>query len=235
MKDLVLFRFHRIGRAFTLIELLVVIAIIAILASMLLPVVGMVRDAARSTDCASRERQMGLAFSTYAADWEGRLPYPFNTGGLGCWNQRLSIDYDDGRTLGIFKEPLFKQAPGFTHSSLTGYGMNTRLPPSLISTPNNVAQDVTPILSRIKQPSLTVLVSDSTGPYYAASSLCSWHIGGNEAWSQSNLVGYIHRGKANCLFVDGHVQSLGQVQQTEVYSQTAAYVQVAASDANASW
>lgn len=226
---------HRGHGAFTVIELLVVVSVIVVLIAMLFPAIGMVRDSAKSMDCMSRARQMGMIFSLYAADWEGQLPCPFSSASLCCWNQRLSSDYDDGKVQGVFKEPIFKQAPGYTASSLTGYGMNTRLPPSLIATPNNIAQDTPPRLARIRQPSLTVLVADSAGPFYASTSKCSWHIGGNEAWSQANLVGYVHRGKASCLFVDGHVQSLSQIQQAEVYSQTETYAQVAASDPNASW
>ncbi len=62
---------HRHG--FTLIELLVVISIIAILASMLLPAVGMIRDMAQQTKCASNLRQFGLANLTFTTENEGMI------------------------------------------------------------------------------------------------------------------------------------------------------------------
>ena len=53
---------------FTLIELLLVISIIAVLAALLLPAIGLVRNAAQSAKCASALRQIGLANLTYADD-----------------------------------------------------------------------------------------------------------------------------------------------------------------------
>ena len=61
-------------RGFTLIELLVVIAIIAILASMLLPVLARAREEGRRTACKNNLRQIGLAMSMYAQSWDEMFP-----------------------------------------------------------------------------------------------------------------------------------------------------------------
>ncbi len=53
---------------FTLIELLVVVAIIAVLVAILLPGLQRARESARSTVCASQEKQMGYALRMYLDD-----------------------------------------------------------------------------------------------------------------------------------------------------------------------
>jgi prepilin-type N-terminal cleavage/methylation domain-containing protein/prepilin-type processing-associated H-X9-DG protein len=65
---------------FTLIELLTVIAIIGILAAILIPVVGRVRESARAVQCVSGLRQIGVALHLYADDHAERFP-PANDGG----------------------------------------------------------------------------------------------------------------------------------------------------------
>ncbi|HEY9249943.1 MAG TPA: type II secretion system protein [Rariglobus sp.] len=67
---------------FTLIELLTVIAIIGILASILIPTLGKVKESASKTTCAGNLHQIAVGTLTYAGDNKGKLParpasYPF--------------------------------------------------------------------------------------------------------------------------------------------------------------
>lgn len=57
-------------RGFTLVELLVVVAIVALLIGLLLPALRRARDAGRAAACLSNERQIGIAWGAYLADFD---------------------------------------------------------------------------------------------------------------------------------------------------------------------
>ncbi|AQT69304.1 putative major pilin subunit [Anaerohalosphaera lusitana] len=64
----------RVKRGFTLIELLVVIAIIALLLSIMMPALSMVKEKARLVVCGSNQKQLIYGVSMYGTEHDGKLP-----------------------------------------------------------------------------------------------------------------------------------------------------------------
>ena len=81
--------------AFTLIELLTVIAVIGILAAILIPVIGNVRQKADEATCLNNLRQIGAAMGLYQSDHKGVFPAAVEdwtgpAGQRGLWFEQLA-------------------------------------------------------------------------------------------------------------------------------------------------
>ena len=68
--------------AFTLVEITVVLAIVMLLAALLFPLFGRVRESGRRTVCLSNQKQIYAAFQLYLADSGGQFP---NKRGIHEW------------------------------------------------------------------------------------------------------------------------------------------------------
>lgn len=206
-----------IQSGFTLVELLIVIAIIGILAAILFPVFGRIRETGRSAACSSNLKQLGLAFTMYTNDNGGRMPYAANyqswghpggaqwvggTSGENLYDITDPKKYVEGRKADATKGSLYRYVnspkvyycPSHEHGSNTGltYSMNCAV--SLATT------------SRISSASDVVLLVDELYPNDG------WFF----AWDTKTYPGYgtstdevtaVHNGGHNVLFVDGHAKA----------------------------
>lgn len=159
---------HLVGVCgFTLIELLVVISIIAVLAGILLPAVGLVKNSALQSSCMSNLRQIEMAHVAYSNDYEGfRMPSSSgSTGNFSYWTQTIE-EYIPSRTSDTSSKSVFQcpqgraQFPtytGFFPGNTVWKGSHYGLNPNVhsLSTGNPIPR------SRIKRSSETITVMDS--------------------------------------------------------------------------
>ena len=129
-------------RGFTLVELLVVIAIIAILASLLLPVLAHAKQEAQGTQCRNNHRQLAFAWKMYADDSHNNIVLassdlnPANPLNQYAWTQ-TDMDFDPANrgnydiTADMTQRPLWPYSPNpgiykcpSDHSFVTVNGVN---------------------------------------------------------------------------------------------------------------
>ena len=201
---------------FTLVELLVVIAIIALLASMLMGSVGLVRKQAQRMACASNLRQVGIALAAYGVDNEGLLPRSAVLNAPTApstyrWSESIadytqtrkdgggSIDLAAGKSV-LVGCTRWKSDP-INAAWKVGYGL-TMFPDAPKSWNNNrwnltalSGSEADFLMSGLSYPSTRALVLDATD-YMAAA-----------------YDAVRHEGRCNGLFADQHVQSIGSPAQ----------------------
>ncbi len=182
-------RFMRAGSAvgFTLIELLVAIAIIGVLSGLLVPALGMAREAARSALCKSNLRQLGIAMQLYIdrhnglcmpatndggqySFWFGRRPVPWPQPGYQNYDRTKGYLFPYLRvTRAVELCPNFLVPTRSTDGKLVGYAYNyaEKVPAGVVRVGNKwmtmyleKGLGATTQFDRIQRPSRFVVFAD---------------------------------------------------------------------------
>jgi prepilin-type N-terminal cleavage/methylation domain-containing protein/prepilin-type processing-associated H-X9-DG protein len=220
---------------FTLVELLVVITIISILASLLLPVLARARDSARQIACASNIKQVGLGLRCYSDDCNDWLPSPYwgfaasLPGGYRSWFWTSKLVLGNYVTAELYYCPA---SDARVKTSLNGgllsgnayrtvsYGTNM-----VFYYPHSPMYSCYTRWSNIVRPTQTVLVGDRTNEYdYTPEHIAdgtSNYLYGNfmnfNPFTGSYMPHFRHNGRANFMFADSHIGTLGWDQSLEKF------------------
>lgn len=203
-------------RGFTLIEMLVVIAIISVLAAVLFPVFGQVRERARATVCLSNMRQLGTALYSYAQDYDEHWPLDAHTTNEDTWV--FNLDPYVGRDRRLYRCPddnssnWYPPPPGrvATNVRFTSYGTNMWMAPFL--GPGDTADTHGySTLASIRSPASTIycaeMVENTTDDHFHAA---WWRPNPEYTYEPAGtgLAAKRHGDAANYFFCDGHAKRL---------------------------
>lgn len=190
---------------FTLVEILIVVGILALLAGLIFPVFSRARDSARTANCASNLKQIGLAFKLYVGDNRGFHPPAIVVYRPDCgWAEQI---YPYAKSTAIFSCPSDEFGE-----------FRVGCPPTTIDAPlpkwdgsyslNFLPARKTFNEARIRNPSATILFCDGRGGMNSFSSEEDNTFSNGVPISPRDFsnLGNRHNYGSNVAYADGHVK-----------------------------
>ncbi len=199
--------------AFTLVELLVVMGIISVLIAILLPAMSKAREQAKSVQCLSNLRQIGLGILQYAGDYQYRIPQDisYRTPSDGRWWYEFydgSYGYRD-----YLPARSVYACPKMEPASRSYYGMyhaHVFAPKYAFTAVSDGWASFRGIqLSAVPQPADFALIFDTAKVLdgYATMGAADWFSDRAYQGTETRAVWMAHPSGANALFADGHAET----------------------------
>jgi len=207
---------------FTLVELLVVIAIISILAAMLMPVLKKAMANGKMISCSNNLKGIGLCQNMYSSDYNGWGPCYYGnislTAGTGKWQDMLigysqqgitlkDYCYCERRVVGEYKPKGIFSCPSETEPWYNVYvlGKNYSINGFIAGQGSRPWRRY----AAVKNPTRCASVADAYKLTGIGLIILSDKVADTGAYGASYIQYYHSVNRANFLFLDGHVSSLG--------------------------
>ena len=208
-----------------MLELLTVIAIVGILAAITLPVIGHVREKARSGQCVSNLRQIGMGIQLYAQANRGRLPGPLFT----AQGPRFTPGNTNAGQFTVYLEPYLDSNTGVTGSATSRVQQMFNCPSWSLQTPDPTgpsmqlnaypsqwweggqvypfgdANAAVGSANRTPRTILSISVFPQANTWMLVDVDKVWMKSATAGWINQIPAKPVHGSGWNCLYYDGHV------------------------------
>lgn len=183
-------------RGFTLVELLVSLTLVALLAAILLPTFSQAREKGRAAGCVGNLRQLGAAWSLYAADHDGAYPGT-------AWPERV-LPYAPARACFVCPSAVQPFLPAGSRLLARGYAANGLLSRDAWGARRVVRE------GDLSHPASTVLLCEVALRAVPGGVATSLTVAAAETRPDPDYLGgpggRRHHGGAHLAFADGHVR-----------------------------
>lgn len=187
--------FSGAARGFTLVEMLTVIAVIGILAAIIIPTVGNIREKAQKSAAASNLRQVAIAYKTYS-EGSGR-PRSINASSIYDWARIIAqyTNLNDAQIYVLNEDPEVEAQSGTV--------------PRVIATPPASGTGNWAVTSDFQGFPISFAVANKLSSRAPGSTPVAWTrgLGTDGTWAslESNAPGVYGSEGGHVAFLDGHV------------------------------